>query len=102
MLEQFNVPKSNKMHRMLDINPDARPTVGDSLNHPWLVAFKNKRKEEDDISEVLEIDIDDDTKSEVHVYRDALYTKLRSYRKTDDKVKRRMFFFGGRNNSARQ
>lgn len=86
---------------MLDIDPAKRPTVGQSLAHPWLQAFKEKRKEEDDISEVLEIDLDDDTKSEVHVYRDALYNKLRSYRKTEDKSKRRMFFFGRGSNSAR-
>jgi mitogen-activated protein kinase 15 len=125
MLEQFKEPVGSKTHRvkilttrltdggcpadaidliadMLNVDPACRPTVGESLKHPWLQAFKEKRKEEDDISEVLEIDLDDDTKSEVHVYRDALYNKLRSYRKTEDKQKKRLFFFGRGSNSARQ
>jgi len=122
MLEQFKVPVGSTKHRvnylttrlngscpaeaidliaqMLHVDPAKRPTVAESLKHPWLIAFKEKRKEEEDISEVLGIDLDDDTKSEVHVYRDALYNKLRSYRKSEDKQKKRLFFFRG-SNSAR-
>lgn len=65
--------------KLLYFNPDRRPTVDESIKHPYMSQFFTGSEE--DAPAPLTIPVDDDVKYQVSDYRERLYQTIQSVKK---------------------
>lgn len=72
------------MKRLLQFNPNKRPTVEQALRHPYMAQFHNE-DEEIVCKKIIEIPLDDH-KYSIKDYREKLYNDIRKKRKEQRRV----------------